>query len=119
MEDRYAMTVARAGPKPKRQVPPGDVCTECGRMTCEACGAEIPAHRVRAHREGRDGARPQCPLQDIRAMAPERERPRDASAEGSRPPAASALTSRRCRKASTWPESRGAVSNVSAEMRGS
>src|SRR5215207_10448639 len=76
MEDRYAMTVARAGPKPKRQVPPGDVCTECGRMTCEACGAEIPAHRVRAHREGRDGARPQCPLQDIRAMALERERPR-------------------------------------------
>jgi hypothetical protein len=45
-------------------------------MTCEACGAEIPAHRVRAHREGRDGARPQCPLQDIRAMALERERPR-------------------------------------------
>jgi hypothetical protein len=52
------------------------VCGECGRMTCEACGAEIPAHRVRAHREGRDGARPECPLHDVRAIALERERPR-------------------------------------------
>jgi hypothetical protein len=45
-------------------------------MTCAASGAEIPAHRGRVHREGRDGARPECPLQDVRAIALERERPR-------------------------------------------
>lgn len=72
---RHAARRERQAPRPKYE---GDheICTECNRMTCGVCGAEIPAHRARAHREGRDGARPECPIQDVRAIALERERPR-------------------------------------------
>jgi hypothetical protein len=77
MERDQPMERDRPRSKPKGQVPPlagadeHDECSKCGRMTCGVCGSEVPAHRARAHREGRDSAWPQCPAQSV-----VRERPR-------------------------------------------
>lgn len=36
---------------------------------CEACGQNIPADRYALHARGLDGARPECPKQDIVEIA--------------------------------------------------
>ena len=36
---------------------------------CESCGQEIPAERAWLHERGLDGARPECPRQDLVEIA--------------------------------------------------
>jgi hypothetical protein len=37
---------------------------------CPACEQKIPADRLQLHLDGLDGARPECPRQDIERIAP-------------------------------------------------
>jgi hypothetical protein len=38
-------------------------------VRCDSCGCEIPADRAALHERGLDGARPECPRQDLVEIA--------------------------------------------------